>query len=71
MQNYVSQKDKEFFFCSSCQSSADHDVIHNTTAQRMSFISADKTNQHSLYFLAVGSLSNTVGLFLSPLFGDC
>jgi len=65
------KKTKEFFFCCSRQCSADHDVIHNTTEQRMSFISADTTNHHFLYFLAVGSLSNTVALCLSPLVGAC
>jgi len=46
-----------------------HDVIH-TTEERMSFIPADKINQHSLYFLAVGSLKNPLLLSLSFLVGD-
>jgi hypothetical protein len=44
---------------------------HPNTEQRVSVSSADKLNQHFLYFLAVGSLSNTAALFLSSCFGDC
>jgi len=39
------KKKKELFFCCSRQSSADHDVIHNTTEQR-SFRQIQQTNIH-------------------------